>query len=56
MYDALFDMSVTLLGQFISPDIVTQYKNDELNNEDIRIIVEDPDYYFDKYVIRWISC
>ena len=45
MYDALFDTSVTLLSRFISPDIVTQYKNHKLSNEDIRIIVEDPDYY-----------
>ena len=45
MYDALFDTSVTLLSRFISPDIVTQYKNYKLSNEDIRIIVEDPDYY-----------
>ena len=44
MYDALFDTSVTLLSRFISPDIVTQYKNHKLSNEDIRIIVEDPDY------------
>ena len=42
MYDALFDTSVTLLSRFTSPDIVTQYKN---HNEDIRIRVEDPDYY-----------
>ena len=45
MYDALFDTSVTLLSRFISPHIVTQYKNYKLSNEDIRIIVEDPDYY-----------
>ena len=45
MYDAVFDTSVTLLSRFISPDIVTQYKNHKLSNEDIRIIVEDPDYY-----------
>ena len=45
MYDALFDTSVTLLSRFVSPDIVTQYKNYKLSNEDIRIIVEDPDYY-----------
>ena len=34
-----------LLSWFISPDIVTQYKNHNLGNEGIRIIVEDPDYY-----------
>ena len=45
MYDALFDTSVTLLSRFISPDKVTQYKNHKFSNEDIRIIVEDPDYY-----------
>ena len=45
MYDALFDTSVLLLSWFISPDIVTQYENCKLSNEDIRIIVEDPDYY-----------
>ena len=45
MYDALFDTSVTLLSRFISPDIVTQYKNHKLSNEDVRIIVEDPDCY-----------
>ena len=45
MYDALFDTSVTLLSLFISPDTVTQYKNHKLSIEDIRIIVEDPDYY-----------
>ena len=48
MYDALFDTSVTLLSRFISPDIVTQYKNHKLSNENIRIIVEDPDYYLPK--------
>ena len=45
MYDALFDTSGTLLSRFTSPDIVTQYKNHKLSNEDIRIIVKDPDYY-----------
>ena len=45
MHDALFDMSVMLCSRFISLDIVTQYKNHKLSNEDIRIIVKDPDYY-----------
>ena len=45
MYDALFDTSGTLLSRFTSPDIVTQYKNHKLSNEDIRITVKDPDYY-----------
>ena len=45
MYDALFDTSVTLFSRFISPDIITQYENHKLSNEDITIIVEDPDCY-----------
>ena len=45
MYGALFDMPVTLLSRFISPDKVTHYKNDKLSNEDIRIMVEDSDCY-----------
>ena len=34
-----------MLSRFISPDIVIQDKNHKLSNENIRIIVEDPDYY-----------
>ena len=43
MYGALFDTSVTL--NRYKPDKVPQYKNHKFSNEDIRIIVEDPDYY-----------
>ena len=41
MYDALFDTLVILLSQFMSQQIVTQYKNSEISDDEIRILVND---------------
>ena len=41
MYDALFDTVVILLNRFMSPQIVTQYKNSEISDDEIIILVND---------------
>ena len=41
MYDALFDTLVILLNRFMSPQIVTQYKNSEISDDEIKILVND---------------
>ena len=48
MYDALFDTSVILLSRFMSPHIITQYKNSELNDEEIRFLVEDEENHLSR--------
>ena len=41
MYNALFDTSVVLLSRFMSPEIVSQYKNNMLDKEAIKAPTED---------------
>ena len=41
MYDTLFDTLMILLSQFMSPQIVTWYKNSEISNDEVRILIND---------------
>ena len=41
MYGALFDTLVILLSRFMSPQIVTQYKNSEISDDEVNILVND---------------
>jgi hypothetical protein len=45
LHDALLDTSVVLLGHFVSPGVVTQYKNNLLRKEDIKAAVKDANNY-----------
>ena len=48
MYDALFDTLVSLLSQFMSQQIVTQYKNSEISDDEIRILVNDEENHLSR--------
>ena len=40
MYDALFDTLVNLLSRFMSPLIVTQYKNSEISDDQVGFLAK----------------
>ena len=48
MYDALFDTLVILLSRFMSPQIVPQYKNSEISDDEVRILVNDKEKHLSR--------
>ena len=63
MYDALFDTLVNLLSRFMSPMIVTQYKNSEISDDQVgflaktqlKKLLEDGDITKRQYFLMLVS-
>ena len=64
MYDALFDTLVNLLSRFMSPLIVTQYKNSEISDDQVgflaktqlKKLLEDGDITKRQYNVFFNAC